>query len=505
MHKVMIVDDEIAIREKLPKIIDFNAYGFEVCCTARNGRDALDKLPVFKPDLIFLDVRMPVMDGIRFLEEIKNTEFKDASIIILSGYSDFEYARKAVEFGVKAYMTKPIDEDEASVNLKSIGEMLDERKNRQESEKYNRDLNSLRKIYGTGNNACGFNDYSIIHIVLVSLKAEYENVYPYDVINSVMIDILKINSINGEFLLRGRGSVYSYLIPTNMVTDGFSHDIWEKLRKNKLNCVVMFDKGIFEKEEPFKQVFSERLHTMLTEVFYNLEIKTVFYRQTDNDAGSEIYASEERFISRLKQYLTELNKESIEAELEEFCDKIKELNLDMVYIQRINFRIYYVLLDIIKSSSNIDGTEAETLLSPPEWRDYATFINFGKWKLMQKQQIKDTIVFIEQCRTLTRMGVCGDVLEYVHLHFTEHITIKDVADTFHINSAYLGRIFQKATGINFKKYINNLRIQEAKRLLLQTDKLIYEIANESGFAESSYFISKFSNEVGISPSDFRKQ
>lgn len=506
MHRVMIVDDEIAVREKLPSIIDFNAYGFEVSGTARNGKEAMEKLPLCKPDLIFLDVRMPIMDGISFLSEIRKTEFKDVNIIILSGYSDFEYAKKAVEYGVKAYLTKPIDEDEAGIYLKAIGTALDDKERRLATDEYKEILNDLKKIYNTGSTANNLDVYSIIHIVLVSMKSEYENIHPFEIINTCISDRLGISAANNEILFRSRGSVYSYLVPKDVLKEDFAVEIREDLKKSKLNCAVLIDRDIFrdifDNKLLFKQIFSERLHSMLTEVFYNPEIKYLEHKQSENEVNIGVYEAEDRFISRLKQSFSDLNSELIEDEFKIFCDKVKEFHLDMVYIQRINYRVYYIMLDIIKS---VNHTGNEAILSPPEWRDYATFISFEKWKLTQRQQINEVLLFVEQSRTLARMGVCGDVLEYVHLHFTEHITIKDVADTFHINSAYLGRIFQKATGINFKKYINNLRIQEAKRLLLQTDKLIYEIANDSGFAESSYFISKFTSEAGISPSDFRKQ
>ena len=87
----------------------------------------------------------------------------------------------------------------------------------------------------------------------------------------------------------------------------------------------------------------------------------------------------------------------------------------------------------------------------------------------------------------------------------EQFSLKQVADIFYINAAYLGRVFQKTTGMCFKEYVNKIRISEAKRLLLQTDRLIYEIANDVGFTESSYFIVKFSQEVGKSPSEYRNE
>ena len=88
MFQVMIVDDEKAIRENLPALINFEAHGFRVCGTAKNGQDALEKWESCRPDAIFLDVRMPVMDGLTFLGKLQERTQTLPDIVMLSGYSD---------------------------------------------------------------------------------------------------------------------------------------------------------------------------------------------------------------------------------------------------------------------------------------------------------------------------------------------------------------------------------------------------------------------------------
>lgn len=102
------------------------------------------------------------------------------------------------------------------------------------------------------------------------------------------------------------------------------------------------------------------------------------------------------------------------------------------------------------------------------------------------------------------MGISREVIEYVHQHYMEQINLKEIADKFFVNATYLGRAFQKATGVNFKQYVNSIRIAEAKNLLLHTDKRIYEIAEAVGYSESKYFVVKFTQETGISPTEYRK-
>ena len=125
MYNALIADDEQAVREGLSIMIDWNSYGFTISATAKNGRDALEKLTSDSYDLIITDIRMPVLNGLQLIEEIREKS-TDTKIMIISGYSEFEYAKRAIEFGVKAYLLKPISRDELLMNILKIRAELDE-------------------------------------------------------------------------------------------------------------------------------------------------------------------------------------------------------------------------------------------------------------------------------------------------------------------------------------------------------------------------------------------
>ena len=151
MFTIMIVDDEKAIRENLPGIINFEEYGFKICGAAKNGRDALEKLPQCRPDVIFLDVCMPVMDGLAFLQEIhKMPEEEIPCVVMLSGYSDFEYARSAMRYGVKAYLTKPVDEEETGLILAELKEVLKEKSQNRRRDDVQEQVKALKNVYHSG-------------------------------------------------------------------------------------------------------------------------------------------------------------------------------------------------------------------------------------------------------------------------------------------------------------------------------------------------------------------
>lgn len=109
MYRVLIVDDEKAVRQGLSKLILWEEYGFTVAGSAASGRQALERIHTAPFDLVLTDVRMPGIDGIQLIEALRQEHFP-GEIIILSAFPEFEYARRAIESGVSHYLLKPIND-----------------------------------------------------------------------------------------------------------------------------------------------------------------------------------------------------------------------------------------------------------------------------------------------------------------------------------------------------------------------------------------------------------
>ena len=124
----MIVDDEFYFREALKISVPWEQLGFEICGEAKNGKDALEKIEQLKPDVALVDINMPIMDGLAFLQVVREREL-NIKIVILTGYSEFNYAKEAVHLGVKNYILKPIDENELANTLIQIKKMIESEKN----------------------------------------------------------------------------------------------------------------------------------------------------------------------------------------------------------------------------------------------------------------------------------------------------------------------------------------------------------------------------------------
>lgn len=127
MEKLLIVDDEKREREGLCWLIDWESHGIKVSGTARNGFDALQQMRKDKPDIVIVDVRMPVMNGIEMIREAQK-EFTEIIYVVLSGYGDYEYTSQAMELGVRHYLLKPCDEKKIIAMVKKVkGELIQQR------------------------------------------------------------------------------------------------------------------------------------------------------------------------------------------------------------------------------------------------------------------------------------------------------------------------------------------------------------------------------------------
>ena len=131
MIKVLIVEDENLIRKGLVYAINWMAMDSVVVGEGKDGREGLEKIAQLKPDVVMTDIKMPKMSGIDMIARAQEQQLADFIPIILTSYSEFEYARKSIRLGVAEYLLKPVDEDELAATMKRIGEALEKRRQEQ--------------------------------------------------------------------------------------------------------------------------------------------------------------------------------------------------------------------------------------------------------------------------------------------------------------------------------------------------------------------------------------
>lgn len=144
------------------------------------------------------------------------------------------------------------------------------------------------------------------------------------------------------------------------------------------------------------------------------------------------------------------------------------------------------------------------LLKPVEEEELCMLLEELRDKLAERK--KEEIEELDTLEVAKRknMGVMGEILDYVDMNYTENLNIKVIANKFYLNAAYLGQLFKKTTGTSFKRYLQEIRIRESKKLLKMSGLRIYEIAHKVGYEDPNYFVIKFQEVEGISPTAYRK-
>ncbi len=125
MYRITLLDDEEFILDGLQHIIDWNEYGFEVVASFLKPRRAIDYLSQNQVDLLITDIKMPELTGVEVLHELRRRNITKTLVLLLSGYAEFEYAKQALQFGVRDYLLKPVDRELLAQTLLSIKEELD--------------------------------------------------------------------------------------------------------------------------------------------------------------------------------------------------------------------------------------------------------------------------------------------------------------------------------------------------------------------------------------------
>jgi two-component system response regulator YesN len=511
MYKVMIVDDEKQIVDGLCKMIKWSELGFCVCATARNGLEAIPLIKTHKPDLVMTDVRMPIMDGLKMLQHVRENISEDMEFIILSGFSEFQYAQKALQYNVKSYILKPIEEAELYGLLVDIKSLLDSKEIRksleikscisdyiygEESTEYkmnlkNEEVLGLRYIAVERHNEIG-------SLLSYSDTAEEDS---GDLSKSIAE---KIGELNRRFVLRHTKNK-CHMVVGHSLLSSFEYDVKHlALSVNEFLWIcksLKVDILIGKKVSEFKNLHEsvESIALCRNKLFYQKRRSIILYDDIKNDKFTNLFDDEGAVI----KIITAFRKN----ESDKFISLVERLMQSMVRIQVVP-EIVLLHFDTIMASIMQILSERNEDIS-----DVLEYYSIYK-KVQNKTNIFELgrllIEFCNYCIDFSFTHLKSDSIDivtkterYVNENYSEPLKIVDIAEHFFVNPAYLGQQFAKKRGCSLNHYINKVRIDKAKELLESTNHKIYEIAHEVGYDDSNYFSSKFVEYTGQTPSDYR--
>lgn len=523
MYNVLIVDDEPIICEGMCKIIDWNDYGFHVIDIASNGKEAMEKIKTGGVDLVITDVRMPAMDGIELCRQVKEYD-EGIEIIIISGYNDFEYARKAIEYNVKAYLLKPVMPNELVEQLLCIRRMLDKKSELEQEEQRKREILRDRllyefvsgyvdgeqreeelKKYGIDLSNCLYNialikidDFSHIGEDKGDSKALKHNVrktieeftwqhklgYVYEDINGIF-----------GILMLAKSSYYSNIKSLHTKFETISSII-----KRDLGISVTIGYGMYKAKYSDIKISRREALQLLEGGIFDRHKKVLSYYEFA-ERGKELWNlkwDKALFLRAVEK----MDEESIQAQIDELIENIVSNSITKDIIKSMVISIAWDLSVLIQKYNG----NANKIFGYDTLDEIDSICNnidiLDDWII---EMSRKTHSYIMELSSQSSKSLIERVVEYVDANYCKDIKLSQIADDFYVSHAYLGQLFKEKTGIYFSNYINKKRIEKAKELYKTGNFKIYEIIEKVEYKHSEYFYRQFKKCEGITFAEFRTE
>ncbi len=517
MYKVLIADDEEFIRNGLRYIMDWEEEGFEICGDASNGEAALQMIEQLQPDLVLMDIRMPKITGLEVVKACSEKELP-CRFIIISGFSDFKYAQEAIRYGVENYLTKPIDDDELLNSVRQTKLALDEEHrnvNRMEAIRQKAKDVILHDIFtGSPDVDALLNQEEILSL---ELNADVYQVVIYESFNHTkdipdysFADLLRVTN-RGEH-------TFNYFEENQQQVILLKGDYALSRFRDFLQHYQ--DGNSPQKDSPLDSLFlayGRPVHSLAEVSLSYQEARTLIQRRFFCIQGQHTLGYDE--LPDLNNHTNVLTPEYMQSTASYLVGYLQTFNRNNVAktLYQLEEYLYNVSNDIgevklFLTDLYLQIKERICVLYPNSaipFSGNATVINTIDQMYYMYQIIQFLSEQFEMIMNATgnpsRSNIIDDILYYIDHNYQNNIKLETIAPLFGYNSAYLGKIFNKTVGENFNSYIDHVRIEHSKEMLLNNSYKVYEIAEKVGYRNVDYFHKKFRKYVGESPAEYRKK
>lgn len=531
MYKLLIVDDEPAIRQGIANSNPWKTWGFVVSALCENGREALREIEKECPDVVLSDIRMPKMDGIELMKYLKENN-PQIKIIILSGYSDFKYLNQAIENGVTSYLLKPTDIDAFERLFIKLKKDLDAERSKEEKDRQllqewrkgqeSQQIGLLKLLLK------GYTQQENIEEVCRKLTAE-RNIY----FDNCYVTVAAIDGRSGD------EKKEQYLLKQRILSLCNSSDDWNRtfFLDDDENIVWIFSKPptydispqmILDQAKAIQAKISESLEITVSAGISDLctapENLPQCYAQAQSSSKQSVFLGydsvfmysqfEDQLLnSNLPTLNVELIKQSImqnsfsaaNQALEDFfttfsMKSLKEYSYvdlhcieTLLILSRWAMR-YHIQFVTLLDSLGTTYTDIYLCDSLEKKKDFLSVIIYAlmgylKQRKEESQKYSGTAYLIQKCVDE----------EFANIN----ISLEYVAAKLDRNPTYISKVFKQELGYNFSSYLMNKRIEHSKALLQNPSIKIYKVAEEVGYVDTSNFIKVFKKQTGISPNEYR--
>lgn len=493
MFKVMLVDDERFIRKSIRNRIDWEKLGVYVEAEAENGVEALALLATVNPQIVLVDIRMPLMDGLSFITEARK-RYPGIHYVIMSAYSDFEYAKKAIQLGVEDYILKPVKAVELEKLLDKIVHELNE-------EKLARRLQGMPVPDGPQLELKG------AQIVALAFYIENKEGLEQLLESQLQSRLADNKAAVSVYYLRGYsyGDCYVFLLNGNSFEQDAVRECVEEiwLQLGNLEGVAAWTE-VMESNKTGQA--AKRCISVLKRKLFYPERKIITVRQLAVRSEAEKQALQVR-QKKIRDELNFVYQQLLKKEYGKLKDSLEQLLKMIINRENTIFVIESSIAEIIVLLKQLlggqeDNTESNIMFHRLQGKDYLLCFK-------TKEELEETLDEVIQnvLHTISEednQDVIVSIKQYIQNNFSDNLSAGDIAGRFFLNASYLSAIFKERTGMNMAAYIEAVRMEKAKQLLEDRNWNITEIASQTGYAESNYFSKVFKKYTGMSPKQYRE-
>lgn len=526
MLKIFIADDEQIVIDSIKFIIEKNNVKADVIGFAKSGREAVEKIIDLKPDIVFMDIRMPGINGIEAIKQIKD-QYKDILFVIISAYEYFNYAKDAIELGVIDYLLKPLNKSKIIEVITSASDIISEKKVRiakelELREKLNKILPYIEGqfLYSQLFNESDLNELSFYEDIF-HMKLNYG----YIILGNIISDE-KLNNENNLLISIEKQKFFDYFkevfkdLTKCIVSAPLINSIFAYIPvEDNINSYEIKNISI-DLAKKFLDYIGEEL-----KIQYKLGIGRPYYIENFINSFREaeiatkitnkdiiMHFDDAAIVLETSRDLYPAGKENI------FLDKIISGNLEQAIIIFNDIYEWMILnygKDIDKLKSRILEIITNIKRAIPYYSEKIYYLESEYYldllKTTDVEEIK--LKFISNLRGLFENiniikgkeinNITGKVIKYITENYNKNITMVDAAKEINMSYHYFSKFFKEQTGENFVDFITNFRILKAKEMLKDESQTIKEIAYNIGYSDPNYFSKLFKKSTGLSPTEYR--
>lgn len=523
--KALLVDDEINILKNLQVVVPWQDLDIELIGTARDGQQALELARKQRPQLILCDIRMPIMDGIAFLEALREFD-TEAEVIMLTGYQDFSYVRSVMRYEVKDYILKPIDYDELANTIDRLASKIRERSAENESMQQ-----EWTRVFHLAYEKVLYD--RLIDLEDVSTRPffklhEMENAnIAFAMLLVDVADYSKKERTWNEKERKLWNFAIHNILQDNLISFGVPHSVLQVRSGEWCVLIERVPPELFDREQSL--VWAQKLQ-LAVQSYLKLTIRVALHpSEVVLEQLARTYKSLQRALNLspiINEGIIVSEKIRVSADAsEQLWDRIEEM---VTGLKRCDRRRTEAALKALNDSFRVLPETSFERVAPivhylcihllREMRSMAVMTREEEltvWsQIDQHHGIRETMAVINQLVDQSIESVMkkktSDVLmlsarDYIDRNLSMELSIDVLADYLGISGSYFSLLFKQHFGETFVEYVTKQRMEMAKSLLALSDKSVTQVGQMVGYMERRYFTRVFSKYTGMLPSEFRER